>query len=125
MPTPEQIRDVVERYVKSWEAGDKEGWVGCFADDAEQIDPYPQPANVGREAIARFFDTARSLVEEYRFTTHYSAVAGDRCAMTFTLALKTGDTTVEFDGVDLFEVNDDGLISRLTAYWDPSTMRLL
>jgi ketosteroid isomerase-like protein len=124
MPTPEQVRETVERYVKARDAGDKDAWIGVFAEHAEQIDPYPQPANVGREAIATFWDNVRALVDGFQFTVHQVTVAGDRAAVVFTLTMQSGDTKVAFDGVDVFEIDDD-FVARLTAYWDPAAMRLL
>src|SRR5690349_20348085 len=36
--------------------GRRDDWLDCFADDAVQEDPVGAPVNVGREALARFFD---------------------------------------------------------------------
>ncbi|HEV7888813.1 MAG TPA: nuclear transport factor 2 family protein [Acidimicrobiales bacterium] len=121
--TPEQVNDTVGAYVKAFEAADKEGWIALFTDDAEQIDPYPAPANVGRAGLAQFWDNVYAMASDYRFDVRQVTVAGDRAAVTFTLSMKTGDMRVEFDGVDLFELADDGRIRRLTAYWDPTQVR--
>ena len=63
MPTPEQVRSAVMTYVETFQKNDKQGWVQNFAEDAVHHDPANSPANVGREAIARFWDTSRQLAE--------------------------------------------------------------
>lgn len=51
-----QVRALLERYARSLSERRREEWLDCFADDATQEDPVGTPPNVGREAIARFFD---------------------------------------------------------------------
>lgn len=51
-----QVRALLERYARSLSERRREDWLDCFADDATQEDPVGTPPNVGREAIARFFD---------------------------------------------------------------------
>jgi steroid delta-isomerase len=124
MPTPEQVRDAVTTYVETFQKGDKEGWVQNFAEDAVHQDPNTAPPNVGREAIARFWDTTHQLAERIEFDVEDVIVAGDEAVLVFTLRAYSGEGTgVEFRAVDVFTIDDDGLISREKAYFDLSTMR--
>jgi steroid delta-isomerase len=123
MPTPDQMTAAVETYVKSFATADKVAWLGLFADDAEQVDPYPAPANVGGEAIEAFWDRTFSIGSDYSFDAPQLIGAGDRLAMPFTLTFTSGGGRYQFDGVDVFEFDDDGKIKRLTAYWDPAKIR--
>jgi steroid delta-isomerase len=123
MPTPDEITATVETYTKSFEAADRERWISLFTEDAEQIDPYPAPANVGHEGLGGFWDRTFAMSSNFEFTAHHKVVAHDRAAMVFTLSLEMGGSRYAFDGVDLFEFADDGRIAKLTAYWDPTQVR--
>ena len=123
MPTPDQVRAAAENHAKFFSAADKESWLDLYAEDAEFTDPYPSPAAVGREGLTAFWDRVHGMAGDYRFDVKQLVVAGDRAAMTFTLSMAMGGDRYEFDGVDVFEVGDDGRIARFNAYWDPTAVR--
>ena len=126
MPTPEQVRSAVETYVASFNRNDREGWLAAFAEDAEHFDPVGTPPNVGREAIGAFWDRVRQLSGEIEFTARDVVVCGAEAAVPFTVSARGADGGgMEFDGVDLFAVDDEGLIASLRAYWDPVGIRPL
>jgi steroid delta-isomerase len=56
MPTKDDVRALLERYCAAMNGREREAWLDCFADDAVQEDPVGTPPNVGRAAIATFFD---------------------------------------------------------------------
>ena len=41
-------------------------------------------------------------------------------AMVFRIHAATGDAGIVLDAVDIFEVDDDGKIASMRAYWDMS-----
>jgi ketosteroid isomerase-like protein len=45
-------------------------------------------------------------------------VCGNEAAMVFRIHASTGDAGIVLDAVDIFEVDDDGKISSMRAYWD-------
>lgn len=125
MPTPDQVRAAAENHAKLFSSADKEGWLDLYADNAEFADPYPAPASVGRAGLVEFWDRVHGMASNYSFDNVQIVTAGDRAAMTFTLSMELDGTRYGFDGVDVFEVDDDGKIARFTAYWDPTAVRPL
>ena len=126
MPTPEQVRERVETYAKAFSAGDKEGWLDCFADDAVQRDPVTAPANVGREAIGTFWDNVHALADEMTLDVHQIHVCGDEGVLIFTAINKMQGGGIQVDNiVDIFRIDDEGKIAEQRAYWDPSAMKPL
>ena len=124
MPTSEQVRSAVESYIDSFNRKDRDAFLACFAPDAVQVDPYPAPANVGPEAIGAFWDGAAAGAESVDFTTRSLHVTADRAALAFTIVIHApGGSGVTFEGIDVFEVDDDGRIASITAYWDPAEMK--
>ena len=117
MPTEDQIRAAVNAYVESFRTLDKDLFLGAIADDVEQEDPVGGSRNVGRDALAGFFDIVSGLVDSIDFDDRELYVSGSRAALVFTLVQHRKDgTEVTLDGVDVFTVDDDGRISLVEGY---------
>ena len=117
MPTEDQIRAAVDAYVESFRTLDKERFLGAIADDVEQEDPVGSPRNVGRDALAGFFDMVAGLVDSIDFDARELYVSGSEAALVFSLVQHRKDgTEVTLDGVDVFVVDDDGNISLVKGY---------
>ncbi len=125
MPSPEQVRAVVDDYLASFPKKDREAFVGCFADDARQVDPVPSPPNVGKEAIGQFWDNIVAITDKLEPELQQVNVCGNQAALVFTMNARSGEGGRAIDIVDILEVDDDGKIASLHAYWDPAAMRPL
>jgi steroid Delta-isomerase len=122
MPTSEQVHAAVTAYGAAYAARDRVAFLALFSADAVQVDPYPAPANVGHEAIGVFFDNAMNMGPDLHLNVERTIVCGDVAAVDFNVRLTSGGMLVGFSGVDVFTVNDAGLITNVVAYWDPSTV---
>jgi steroid delta-isomerase len=125
MPTSDQVRSVIETYAKTISAGDREGWLACFADDATLQDPVTAPPLTGKEAIAGFWDNVFSLADEVNTDVHHIHVCGDEAAMVFTITTKSAGGGVRIEAVDIFRVDEDGKIASQRAYWDPGAIEMI
>src|SRR3954469_13595610 len=125
MATPEQVRAAVDRYVQTFSSGDRDGWLANFATDAVHVDPATAPPNVGREAIGAFWDNTYQLTEKIDLDVHDVIVAGNEAVMVFTINARGAGGGVQIDAVDVFEIDDDGHICGMKAYFDPTRMRPL
>jgi uncharacterized protein (TIGR02246 family) len=123
MPTPEQVRAVVDAYVEGTNGGDKGAVLELFRPDAVWHDPVGQPPHVGHAGIGAFWDQVHSLADRIELVPRDVIVAGDEAAMVFEIHTVVGGSTLEMDAVEVFEVGDDGLIVTLKAYWDMSRAR--
>ena len=106
-------------------AGNKEGWLAMFADDAVVHDPVGVSAHDpsgegfrGKERISEFWDMMigpgnLTIVPHKRFPCGDNIVA---VAMTATNDIGGMKTYIEM--VVTYEVNDEGLLISLNAYWD-------
>ena len=120
MPTPDQIETTIKSYVAALTNRDKDAFLNCFADDAVQIDPYPNAANKGRDAIGGFWDQQIGMAEALQFDIKEQVIAGDRAAVTWHITITAPGNKLQIKGVDIFTFDDNGQIGELTAYWDPS-----
>lgn len=117
-------RAVSIRSMTAVEAGDREGWLALFADDAVVQDPIGvsplDPSGEGHrgpDAIAAFYDTVIGP-NEVRFTIRESWEAGDEVANVGRITTTMADgTVVNTDGVFTYRLAPDGRVAALRAYW--------
>jgi ketosteroid isomerase-like protein len=104
----------------------KDEWLDLFAPDAVVEDPVGpslfDPAgdgHHGRAGIAAFWDQAIAPVERFSFAIHDSFAAGDESANVGTItAFLPGGLRVDTEGVFVYRVSADGLITSMRAFWE-------
>ncbi len=120
MPSASLVRETIEKYLEGWRTGDRSAWLSLFSDDAVLIDPVGAPSNQGRDAIATFWDRIHQLPMVFEPRVERIVVCGSEAMALFRMVSRpaegTGGMSVAI--VDTFEVDDDGCITSLKAYWD-------
>jgi hypothetical protein len=109
--------------------GDREGWLALYTDDAIVKDPVGKSpfdasgeGHKGKAAIAKFWDT---VIGPSRLTinVHKRIASGDRsCAVHQTAINDLGKGKTEVDMIAIYEVNDEGKIIQMSAYWSWAEM---
>ena len=121
MPSPEQVRAAVDAYVAAYGKNDRDAFLDAFADDGVIVDPVGTPPHAGREARGAFWDTVHQMTERMTFDVKDVVVCGSEAAMVFRDPRRRRATPGSvMDAVDIFEVDDDGKITSMRAYWDMS-----
>lgn len=106
--------------------GNKEAWLALYTEDAVVCDPVGKSpmdpsgeGHQGKAAIEKFWDTVigpstLEIKADKRWTS------GDRCCCVAQVARNDmGNGNYTFcDMLALYEVNDEGLITRMAAHWD-------
>lgn len=120
LPTQLMMRATMNAYVDRINAGDNDGVVNLFADDAIIEDPVGSQAKSG-EAIVRWF------AQTVAFATNIVPIAPIRGSYANAAAL-IFDVTFQPPGdgprllirsLDVCTFNTAGQITRLSAYWGP------
>jgi steroid delta-isomerase len=115
----EAIQKVVADYFAAIRAMNVEGVVATFAEDAVSQDPVGAPAIEGHEGIRQFFQDITSAFEKAGLTEDYVFISGNGAAVKWTgYGVGKNGREVHFEGIDVFEVNEQGKIKNLWAYWD-------
>jgi len=118
MPTTAQLREAMARYAATTSSKDADAYAALFTPDAVQVDPYPTPPNVGRDAIRAFIERSYAACETMTFEVLDVHPVGDTAAITFHITVTMeGGSAMHIRGVEVFTVTDEGLISAVTAYW--------
>jgi steroid delta-isomerase len=120
----DEIRATVERYAAVFSAGDREGYLDLFADDATLEDPVGGEVHRGKEALGAFFDTTRAMTPtiELRITGPVR-VAGREAAFPGEARPTIGEDQMVIPIVDTMRFDDEGRITELRAYWDFADLR--
>ncbi|WP_326600603.1 nuclear transport factor 2 family protein [Streptomyces sp. NBC_01803] len=115
----------VLRFFTASHAADAEAWASAFAEDALFHDPVGQPPIEGREAIHAFFADVLSGFSPFLGLTPLQAhTAGDAVAVAWHgSALTTAGRPVSWSGINVFELDGQGLISEARAYFDQAVLR--
>jgi len=121
--SPETISRVVRVYFLAIRAMDAEAFANTFAEDGTTFDPVGSPGITGRDGLREFFQSICSNFKSVALDEDSVFVAGNGAAVKWTgRGTSTSGKEVRFEGIDVFEVNTDGKIQTIHAYWNPAEM---
>ncbi|MDX6445987.1 MAG: hypothetical protein QOH71_3061 [Blastocatellia bacterium] len=121
--SPDKISRVVRAYFLSIRAMDPEAIANNFAEDGTTCDPMGTPPVSGRAGIREFFESIFKNFKSVALTEDSVFVAGNGAAVKWTgSGTSASGKEVKFEGIDAFEINQDGKIQGLWAYWNPAEM---
>jgi len=118
VPTPQSLRQLVDRYCAAVTSRDVGAMVALFTPDAVQTDPASAPPNVGHEAIRAFFQSTVDASTATTFRALAVHTSGNQAAVDFEVTVAMDGGSMVISGIEVFSVADDGRISAVTAYWD-------
>ena len=119
----DQIRSTIDRYVEVFSAGDREGYLSLFTDDATVEDPVGAEVVSAPDGLAGFWDGVRAMspVIELQLTGLPRLAAGE-AAFPMRAITTLGDDKLAVEIIDVMTFADDGRISSLRAFWDFAEM---
>jgi steroid delta-isomerase len=121
--SPDKISRAVRAYFLAIRAMDPEAIANTFAEDGTTCDPMGAPPISGRAGIREFFESIFKNFKSAALTEDSVFVAGNGAAVKWTgSGTSAGGKEVNFEGIDVFEINHDGKIQSLWAYWNPAEM---
>lgn len=124
MPSAQQIRDLMQRYVKLMSDGDAEGIAALYRDDATLEDPIGAPLVRGKAAILAWYrKSAGKLVLEI---TGPVRACGKEAATPLQARAPAGPGKVSLiDIIDVMSFDEEGRIASMRAFWSPDTIRVV
>lgn len=119
----ERISRAVRAYFLAIRAMDPDAVASTFAEDGTTYDPVGTEGVTGREAIREFFNSIYRNFKSVALTEDSIFVAGNGAAVKWTgKGTSANGKNVNFEGIDVFEVDTDGKIQTVRAYWNPAEM---
>lgn len=121
--SPETISRAVRGYFLAIRAMDADAFANAFAEDGTTFDPVGSAGVTGRGALREFFTSICKNFKTVGLHEDSVFVAGNGAAVKWTgKGTSTNGREVKFEGIDIFEVNEDGKIQAIHAYWNPAEM---
>lgn len=111
----------VKTYVDSYCAGDLDGIVSIFADDATVEDPVGTPPICGIDAIREFMAAGVGMGAKLKLEGNIR-FAKDYAAFPFIVTLTYEGNLTAIEVIDIFKFNDDGKVSEMRAFFGPENM---
>jgi steroid delta-isomerase-like uncharacterized protein len=121
---PDTTKQTVEAYFEALSRLDAEAWIGLFAETAISRDPVDARPWEGKDALAKFFARMRAALQSIEMVPDEVYVRGNFAAVRWhgRAWAKDGQKMASFGGIDTFEVDPDGRLVRVDAYWHPEEM---
>jgi len=121
--SPDKISRAVRAYFLAIRAMDPDAFANTFAEDGTTADPVGAPAITGRDGIREFLQSICKNFKSVALTEDSVFVAGNGAAVKWTgTGTGVNGSEVKFEGIDVFEVNEEGKIQNVWAYWNPAEM---
>ncbi|WP_433142904.1 nuclear transport factor 2 family protein [Actinomadura nitritigenes] len=110
----------VLRFFAASQEGDATAWASAFAEDGAFHDPVGQPPTVGRDAIRDFIASVLPRFRPFLGLTPVEAhTVGRSVAVSWRgAAVSLSGAPVNWSGINVYELDGDGLIREARAYFD-------
>ncbi len=119
----DRISRAVRAYFLAIRAMDADAFANTFAEDGTTYDPVGSPGIKGRGGIRDFLEGICQNFKSVALAEESVFVAGNGAAVKWTgRGTSTNGREVRFEGIDVFEINEDGKIQTVRAYWNPAEM---
>lgn len=120
--TPDQIRSTADTYVSSLIAGDLEGVMGLYAENATVEDPVGGGTiHDGAAAIREFYASVVALKIDAKVLE--TRVCGNDLLFNFEITTHfDGGSKATINVWDLMTHDDQGKVTSMRAYWTPENM---
>jgi steroid delta-isomerase len=120
-----QVHETVMAYFEAVDPNPEsaERFIALFDEQAHFEDPVGSRTLVGHEGIAKFHKGLTRAWSQLRMSPERIYVRGSQAAVSWTAEghSATGKD-IQFDGINLIEVDSNGRISSLRGYWDLEAM---
>jgi uncharacterized protein (TIGR02246 family) len=119
----DRVRATIAAYFDCLNGEDWDGLAALFTEDAELVAPGGRPWR-GRERVKGYFRAALAPYPDHRDEPTRVIVAGTTATVEIHYeGALAGGAPLSFDAVDVFDLNDDGLIERLSSWYDSHEVR--
>jgi steroid delta-isomerase len=123
VPDPASIRATIDEYLARFSAGDRDGWLALWADDATMEDPVGSPLRRGRDEIGAFYDDSTSAADSVELRLAGAViVVGNEASFPFEVRPVVGGVAMVMPVIDVMTFDDDARITSQRAFVDFSML---
>lgn len=114
-------RTAVEKHVEHWNAVDRESWIRLFSLEVTFEDPVGAPVKRGMEAVHNSWDRSFRPGRRWYLRPRQIVEAGSEAAVVMHNEGHLEGQVVEVNGIEIFTVDDTGLIVGVRSFFDQPT----
>lgn len=123
MISAQQIQTTMAHYVELVDAGDIDGILALYSEDATVEDPVGQPPIQGLADIERFYRQGLGASKVSATLTGPVRATLNGCgAMPFRVDMQWAGQPCSLHVIDVMEFDDDGKIRSMKAYWSEANI---
>ena len=119
IPTSELIYRSVARYFEATRSNNARQWASCFSANAVVEDPVGTTPIKNLEAILQLGETFVSAFETVGLHEFVHVVGNEAAARWTGRGLTKEGKPIRFEGINIFEFDEEGKIVNLKGYWNP------
>jgi steroid delta-isomerase len=126
MPSNEEMKAVMRSYVERLNAGDLEGVLALYADDATVEDPVGADVRRGAAEIRAFYEIAIASGAKLTIVGPQSGSSSDYAAMPLIVDLAQPDLPkMRLNVIETMRFNAAGKVAEMRAYWGNEDMSMV
>ena len=116
----QNVNSIIDSYYALLSAMNWDKWVSLFSADAVRHDNDGQNY-VGEEGLKEFISGIGGLFQSVNINADSTYVTDHGTAVRWVAnGVGNNGKHVEFSGIDVFKIGDDGKIAEEWAYWNPA-----
>lgn len=112
-----RMKQVLESYISTFNAGDLAALTALYADNATVEDPVGSDMHSGREAIEKFYGYAISTGAKLSLDAPIRASRANFAAMAFTVSVNYMGHDSKLRVIDVMEFDEQARITSMRAFW--------
>ena len=117
------MKQCINDYFIALQHLDGDEWLATFAADGASHDPAGAPPHVGHTALRLFFIAVTKNFASVSIAADEILIQGSRAAVTWRAkGVGANNRKVQFEGIDIFEMDASGKIKAVWGFWDPAAM---
>jgi steroid delta-isomerase len=122
--SPQMVQAIVQQYFAASRSPHKaDAMAACFAETCMHQDPADAPILKSRAEVRQFLQAIADLFVSVELTEEFVSINGQAAAVKWIgHGISRNGAEVQFEGIDVFEINVEGMIQTLKAYWNPSAL---
>lgn len=126
MPSTEEMKAVMRSYVERLNAGDLEGVLALYADDATVEDPVGADVRRGAAEIRAFYEIAIASGAKLTIVGPQTGSSSDYAAMPVIVDLAQPELPkMRINVIETMRFNAAGKVTEMRAYWGNEDMSMV
>lgn len=118
-PSVERIQQTLRTHFEAWNAADRERWIANWRKDVVMNDPVGGPVKRGRAALEKTWERSFQAGHRWRLEPLCLQIGENQAALHVRNHGVIDGKTVELDSIEIYWIDDDGLVYEVRTYFSP------